>query len=303
MSLLVVGSIAFDSVQTPYGAVENAIGGSAIYFSYAASFFSRVRLCGVAGSDFPAEQLDKLREKGVDLEGLQQVEGPTFRWAGKYEGAMNSAETIETQLNVYGKFKPELPQSYKDTKFAFLANGPTDIQHGIIDQLSPDCFIVADTMNLWIDTTRPLVLRLLERVNGMLLNDAEARMLSGETNLVKACRWVRDHGPDYVIVKKGEHGAISLGPDGFTLMPAFPTDAVCDPTGAGDSFAGAFMGKLAADGTVTKKNIETAMACATVMASFAIEDFSLRRLESLSKAEIDARLKAFTSSLPALGVG
>lgn len=298
MSLLVVGSIAFDTVETPFGRAEEVLGGSAIYFSHVASFFTNVRLCGIVGSDFPESNFEDLSQRGVDLDGLQRADGPTFRWSGRYVGDMSAAETLQTQLNVYGDFEPLLPESYRNSRFAFLANGPTDIQHTILDQLPESCFVLADTMNLWIQTQHDLVMKLLRRVSGMILNDGEARMLSGETNLIKAGNWIRQHGPEYVIIKKGEHGAIALGPDGFNLVPAFPAETVCDPTGAGDTFAGGLMGALAESGTVNGETMARALVYATVVASFTIEDFSLDRLRTLTRAEIDLRYDQFRKWMP-----
>lgn len=298
MSLLVVGSIAFDTVETPHGRLVEGLGGSAMYFSYAASFFTPVRLCGIAGSDFPSHHLEALRLRNVDLDGFQTAEGKTFRWSGSYQGDMSTARTHETQLNVYGSFDPVLPESYHDTRYAFLANGPTDIQHKIIDQLDRDCIIFADTMNLWIDTQRKKVLELLERITGMVLNDSEARMLSGETSLVRACRWIQERGARYVVVKKGEHGALALAPEGFLVTPAYPAEKVFDPTGAGDSFAGALMGYIAGSGGLSKETFAQALLHGTVMASFTIEDFSLNRLAALTREDFDARLVAFKRCLP-----
>ncbi|WP_435022403.1 PfkB family carbohydrate kinase [Tundrisphaera sp. TA3] len=291
MSLLVVGSIALDSVQTPHGVVEDALGGAATYFSYAASYFSPVRLVGVVGEDFPAEHRALLEGRNIDTTGLEvEKGGSTFRWRGKYEGDMNSADTLEVHLNVLGTFNPDLPPSYVDTPFVFLANGSPTTQRKVLAQATNRKLAVADTMNLWIEIQRDELNALLKEIDGLVLNDGEARMLTEEINLVRAGRKILEMGPKFVIIKKGEHGAMFLSADGTFVVPAFPVADVVDPTGAGDSFAGGFMGYLASTGRTDAEALKTAMAYGTVVASLNVEDFSLRRFQRTDKAEIDRRL-------------
>ncbi len=298
MSLLVVGSIALDSVQTPFGVAEDALGGSATYFSYAASYFTPVRLVGVVGEDFPPEHRKLLEGRGVDTTGLVVEEGgETFRWRGKYEGDMNTAETLEVHLNVLGTFNPDLPAGFLDTPFVFLANGSPSMQRKVLAQSKGRKLAVADTMNFWIETQRDELYALLKEVDGLVLNDGEARMLTEEVNLVLAGRKVLALGPKFVIIKKGEHGAMFLSADLAFVMPAYPLGDVVDPTGAGDSFAGGFMGYLASTGRTDAAALKTAMAYGSVIASFNVQDFSLRRFQRTDRAEIDARLEAYRAMM------
>ncbi|MHC5544489.1 PfkB family carbohydrate kinase, partial [Singulisphaera rosea] len=246
MPLLVVGSVAFDSVQTPHGVVDDALGGSATFFSYAASFFTPVRLVGVVGEDFPNVHREMLEARQVDTSGLIiEKGGSTFRWRGKYEGDMSTAETLEVHLNVLGTFNPDLSPKFAETPFVFLANGSPSMQRKVLSQAHKRQLVVADTMNFWIETQRDELYALLREVDGLFLNDGEARMLTEEVNLVRAGRKVLELGPKFVIIKKGEHGAMFLSAEESFVMPAFPLADVVDPTGAGDSFAGGFMGYLA----------------------------------------------------------
>ena len=307
-SLLVVGSIALDTVRTPHGEAPDVLGGSAAYFSVAASFLAPVRLVGVVGADFPDEFRRVLESRRIDTAGLEVVSaGKTFRWVGSYEGAMNEAKTEDVQLNVFGDFKPVIPPQFRDTRLVFLANGSPITQAAVLEQVARPDLVVADTMNLWIETQRDALLALLRRVDGLVLNDGEARMLTGEHNLVAAARKVLGLGPAFVIIKKGEHGAILAHRDGcqtdgpttrwVSSLPAYPSLEVRDPTGAGDSFAGGMMGYLAHEGRYDFRRLVRAMAYGTVMASFAIEDFSLRRFERLSIDDIDARLRRYHEML------
>jgi len=299
MSLLVVGSIALDTVETPHGTVENALGGSATYFSYAASFFTPVQLVGVVGEDFPDEHRRTLEGRGVDTTGLMvQKGGRTFRWRGKYEGDMNNAETLEVHLNVLETFNPELPDHYAESPFLFLANGSPIMQMKVLEQAKNRRLAVADTMNLWIEIQKDELLELLSKIDGLVLNDGEARLLTDHVNLVKAAEWVLDHGPRFVIIKKGEHGALFLSRDGQCfVLPAFPLGNVVDPTGAGDSFAGGFMGYLASNGQADDENLKTAMAYGTVLASINVEDFSLRRFQQTDRSKIEERLHQYRNML------
>lgn len=298
MPLLVVGSIALDSVETPHGVVKDALGGSATYFSYAASYFTPVRLVGVVGEDFPSAHLDLLAARGVDTSGLVvETGGQTFRWRGKYEGDMNSAETLEVHLNVLGTFNPDLPAGFEKSPFVFLANGSPAMQRKVLHQAKGRVLAVADTMNFWIETQRDELYALLKEVDGLVLNDGEARMLTEEVNLVRAGQKVLDLGPRFVIIKKGEHGAMFLSAGESFVMPAFPLNEVVDPTGAGDSFAGGFMGYLASVGQADARSLKTAMAYGSVVASFNVEDFSLRRFQRTDRQEIDRRLEQYRAMM------
>ncbi len=298
MSLLVVGSLAFDSVETPFGVVENALGGSATFFSYAASYFTSVRLVGVVGEDFPAEHRTLLESRDIDTSGLKtEPGGKTFRWKGKYEGDMNTAETLEVHLNVFGSFRPEIPAKFTDSPYIFLANGSPLTQLKVLEQAKERKLVVADTMNLWIETQPNELKELLKRIDGLVLNDGEARMLTGEVNLVRAGRKVLDLGPRFVIIKKGEHGAMFMSREETFVAPAYPVADVVDPTGAGDSFAGGFMGYLAATGRTDIQAFKTATAYGTVVASFLVEDFSLRRFLRADRSDIDRRLETYRSLL------
>lgn len=298
MSLLVVGSVAFDSVETPHGVVKDALGGAATFFSYAASYFTPVRLVGVVGDDFPAAHREMLEARGIDTSGLSiEKGGKTFRWRGKYEGDMNTAETLEVHLNVLSTFNPDLSPRFAETPFVFLANGSPTMQRRVLSQAKKRKLAVADTMNFWIETQRDELYALLREVDGLVLNDGEARMLTDEINLVRAGWKVLDLGPRFVVIKKGEHGAMFLSRDESFVMPAFPLADVVDPTGAGDSFAGGFMGYLASTGETDTSALKKAMAYGTIVASFNVEDFSLRRFQRTDRAEIDRRLEAYRNMM------
>jgi sugar/nucleoside kinase (ribokinase family) len=298
MSLLVVGSVALDSVETPHGVVQDALGGSATFFSYAASYFTPVRLVGVVGEDFPPAHREMLEARKVDTSGLMiEKGGATFRWRGKYEGDMSTAETLEVHLNVLGTFDPDLSPKFAETPFVFLANGSPSMQRKVLSQAKKRQLVVADTMNFWIETQRNELYALLREVDGLFLNDGEARMLTDEVNLVRAGWKVLDLGPKFVIIKKGEHGALFLSAAESFVMPAFPLADVVDPTGAGDSFAGGFMGSLAAEGKTDAAALKRAMAYGTVVASFNVEDFSLRRFQRTDRGEIDRRLETYRTMM------
>ena len=298
MPLLVVGSVALDSVETPHGVVENALGGSATFFSYAASFFTPVRLVGVVGEDFPPEHRALLEGRKVDTSGLViEKGGKTFHWKGRYQGDMNTAETLEVHLNVLGTFNPDLSPGFAETPFVFLANGSPTMQRKVLSQASKRRLAVADTMNFWIETQRDELYALLKEVDGLVLNDGEARMLTEEINLVRAGYKVLELGPKFVIIKKGEHGAMFLSATETFVMPAFPVADVVDPTGAGDSFAGGFMGYLASTSQTDMAAMKTAMAYGTVVASFSVEDFSLGRFQRTERAEIDRRLETYRAMM------
>jgi sugar/nucleoside kinase (ribokinase family) len=293
MSLLAVGSIALDSVETPFGRRQDVLGGSATYFSTAASFFGPVRLVATVGDDFPDEHVRFLSARGVDLEGLERRAGRTFRWKGRYEFDLNTAHTLETQLNVFGDFDPELPAAYRDSRYVFLGNIDPDLQRRVLDQVKAPRFVACDTMNFWIDSKRESLLQTLRRVDLLFVNDAEARQLAGEHNVVRAARRILGFGPRAVVIKRGEYGALFFGGDHVFAASAYPLAALFDPTGAGDSFAGGFMGYLARCGREDPEVLRRAIVMGSVLASFAVEQFSLDRLIALTHAEIRARYGEF----------
>jgi len=292
--LLVVGSVALDSVATPFGAVREALGGSATFFSYAASFFTGVRLLATVGEDFPREHLDLLRGRGVDIASLQVSKGRTFRWAGEYGYDLNEAKTLDTQLNVFADFKPVLAPELRRIPYLFLANIDPALQLDVLHQMDERPRLVAlDTMNFWIRGKREALGRVLAEVDVVTINDGEARELAGEPNLVRATRAIAAMGPKTVVVKRGEYGALMFSDGAFFMVPAYPLDSVYDPTGAGDSFAGGFVGYLAATDRVDAPAMRRALVYGSVIASFAVEDFSLNRLTRLTRDEIDQRYEAF----------
>ncbi len=297
MSILVVGSVAYDSVETPFGRRERVLGGSATYFSTCASYFSKVNLVAVVGEDFADQDRQFLLGRGVDLEGLGTEAGETFHWSGRYQGDMNEAQTLDTRLNVFKAFKPQLPESYRSISTLFLANIDPDLQLQVLDQMEKPALTACDTMNFWIEGKREALLKLLPRLDILLLNEAEARSLAGESNTVRAARVIREQmGPRRVVVKRGEFGVLVCGPDGFFGAPAFPLETVIDPTGAGDTFAGGFIGCLDRDGSADEAAIRRAVAYGTVMASFTVEDFSLDRLKRLEQSELDDRFAAYLAT-------
>ena len=293
MSLLVVGTLAYDTVETPSGRVEDVLGGAATYFSCAAAFFGPVRLVSVVGEDFRAEDRQLLEERGVRLDGLTVAPGKSFRWAGRYEGDLNVAETVATDLNVLEGYQPQVPQAFRDSRFVFLANSPPALQMSVLDQVDPGAVIAMDTMNLWIDTAWDDLLALLKRVDMIILNDQEARAITKEHQLIKAGRHLLDFGPRIVMVKKGEHGAFLWSRDFFYALPAYPLETIVDPTGAGDSFAGGVMGSLASAGQIDHEHLRRAMIYGSVVASFNVEDFSLGRIREITRQDIDARYMEF----------
>lgn len=298
MGLVVVGSVALDTIETPTSKRENLLGGSAVYFSYAASYFTPVYLVGVVGEDWPAEYTKLLEERGIDTRGLQVVPGgKTFRWHGRYLGDMNQRETVEVHLNVFERFEPVLPEQCRRARFVFLANGPVTMQHKVLDQCTGAELTVADTMDLWIHTQRRELERLLSRIDGLVMNDSEARLLSGEENLVRAGLKVREMGPRFVVIKKGEHGAMFFSKYETYVLPAYPTPDVVDPTGAGDSFAGGMMGYLAMRGSFDPRTLKEAMAYGILVASFTVEDFSLDRLLRTRREDLEQRLEEYKRML------
>ncbi|MEE9391380.1 MAG: PfkB family carbohydrate kinase [Planctomycetota bacterium] len=294
MSLLVVGSIALDSIETPHGTHENILGGAASYFSVGASLFTPVRLVGVIGEDFPPEHVEFFKTRDIDLAGLRKIEGgKTFRWKGKYEGRMDVAETLDTQLNVLGDCRPEVPEQFLDTEFVLLANDNPENQLHVAKQMKSARFVMMDTMNLWIDHFRDGVKEVLGVVNAIICNDEEARVLGGSSNLIRAMKNIQKLGPETVLVKKGEHGAIILSKDRGFALPAYPLETVVDPTGAGDTFAAGVMGYLAGKGEVSFRDLKLAMAYGTVVASYNVEGFGLDRLRTLTFGDVQSRYEEF----------
>jgi len=291
MSLLVTGSIAIDTVETPHGRAENVLGGSAIYFSLAASFFAPVRLCGVVGEDFDPDLLRPLRERPIDLSGIEHRPGSrTFRWTGRYSGSMSSAETVAVELNVLAERGPQIPPAFLDSRFVFLANTHPRLQRSLAERLTSAELIVCDTMDLWITTEAQELRRTLAGVHGLMLNEGEARLLSGEQNLLAAGRRVLEMGPRFVVIKKGEHGSLLVSHEDLCQVPAYPTVRTIDPTGCGDSFAGAMMGYLAAQQRSDARALRAAIARGSVLASFAIESFSVEALAGVTPADVQRRL-------------
>jgi sugar/nucleoside kinase (ribokinase family) len=290
MSLLIVGSTALDSIKTPKAENPRLLGGSASYAAVAASFFSPVNMVGVVGEDFPAKYQALYRRHGINLEGLQIKPGKTFHWAGEYEVNMNHRRTLKTELGVFETFSPELPIAYRKASHVLLANIAPALQNHVLDQMRKPKFVVADTMDLWLNIALPELLRLLRRVDGLVLNDSEAAQLTKEDNMVMALRKIHRLGPKYVIIKMGSHGSMLSGPKGLFLAPAYPLAKVVDPTGAGDSFVGGMMGYLTTAKGGVEGNIRRAMVYGSVVASFCCEGFGLKRTDTATLEEIDARV-------------
>jgi sugar/nucleoside kinase (ribokinase family) len=292
--LLVVGSVALDSVETPFGKVREVLGGSATYFSYSASFFTQVRLVATVGEDFPEPHLRLLEDRGVDIHGLETSKGKTFRWVGQYGYDLNEAKTLDTQLNVFAEFRPKLDEALQRAPFLFLANIDPELQLDVLRQMKERPRLVAlDTMNFWIQGKQEALRRVLGKVDVITINDGEARQLASEPNLIRAARAIASMGPRTIVVKRGEYGALMLSDDAFFFVPAYPLESVYDPTGAGDTFAGGFMGYLAAQDRVDGPAMRRAVVYGSVMASFTVEDFSLKRLTRLKPADIADRYAAF----------
>ena len=291
MAVLVVGSTAFDTVETPFGVKEDCLGGSSTYFGLAAALFTEVRLVSVVGEDFPDRSRALLQDRGIRLDGLEVQPGKTFQWSGKYSTDMNSRETLDVQLNTFGDFKPQIPDGFRDTPYLFLANASPVTQLSVLEQVQSPIFAVADTMDLWIEREREALGRLLNQVDGVILNDEEVRMLTGQTNLIRGGHQLLDLGPKLVIVKKGEHGAFLFSNYFQYALPAYPTDSVIDPTGAGDSFAGGFMGSLAECENLNLWNMKRAMAYGTVAASLTVEGFGVAGLADANRNTIERRFQ------------
>jgi sugar/nucleoside kinase (ribokinase family) len=291
MSVLIVGSTALDSIKTPKAENPRLLGGSASHAAVAASFFGPVRLVGVVGKDFPKKYIELYRRHKIDLEGLQILPGKTFHWSGEYEVNMNNRRTLLTELGVFETFNPTLPKAYQASEFVLLANIAPALQHHVLNQMRKPKFVVADTMDLWLNIALPDLLKLIPRLDGFVLNDSEAHQLTKEDNVFAALKKIHKMGPKYVIIKKGSHGSILSGPRGFFICPAYPLHNVCDPTGAGDSFVGGMMGYLASAKGSIDDNIRRAMVYGSVTASFCCEGFGLNCTTKIRRAQINQRVK------------
>lgn len=293
MSILCVGSVALDSVETPFGKADRVIGGSAVYFSAAATVLHPVQVVGVVGDDYPVDDLGFLSARGADLSGIKELAGKSFFWAGRYHLDLNVRDTLDTQLGVFADFEPKIPDQFRDARFVFLGNIDPALQHDVLDQVSSPDVVACDTMNFWIEGAREVLLELLARVRILIVNDEEVRQLAGDSNLRRAASWVQERGPDIVIVKKGEHGAVLFADDWMFFVPGYPLKEVFDPTGAGDAFAGGFMGHLAQCGEVTPETLRRAMVYGSAVGSFACERFSVERLRDLSLDQVINRVEEF----------
>jgi sugar/nucleoside kinase (ribokinase family) len=293
MSLLVVGSIALDSIFTPFGETADALGGSAIYFSVAGSILHPVQVVGVVGHDYPYHELERLAPRGIDWSGVERATGESFRWKGKYSYDLQSRETLETRLGVFADFQPKLPPKFRSARYLFLGNIDPELQLGVLDQVDRPALVVCDTMNYWIKSKKAPLLRLLERVDVLMVNDSEARELSGDWNIHRAGRWILARGPKRVVIKQGEYGALLIEPRRTFYVPAFPLETVFDPTGAGDAFAGGFMAYLARAQSVAEDDIRRAMVYGATMGSYAVEEFGIRGFEAITLADVETRVRAF----------
>ncbi len=293
MSLLVVGSVALDSIFTPFGETADALGGSAVYFSVSASLLSPVQVVGVIGDDYPVAELEQLGQRGIDWSGVERVPGESFRWKGKYSYDLQSRETLETRLGVFADFQPKLPPSARHAQFLFLGNIDPELQLGVLDQVERPQLVVCDTMNYWIQSKKDQLMALLARVDVLMVNDSEARELTGDWNIHRAGRWILRHGPSRVVIKQGEYGALLMEPGRTFWVPAFPLEEVFDPTGAGDAFAGGFMGYLARIGGTTGDHLRRAMVYGAAMGSFAVRGFGVRGFDDVDSARVAERVAAF----------
>ncbi|HEY7635884.1 MAG TPA: PfkB family carbohydrate kinase [Gemmatimonadales bacterium] len=293
MSLLVVGSIALDSIFTPFGETADTLGGSAVYFSVAGSLLHPVQVVGVVGHDYPRGELERLAGRGIDWSGVEQADGESFRWKGKYSYDLQSRETLETRLGVFADFQPKLPAPFRSAQFLFLGNIDPELQLGVLTQVQRPTLVVCDTMNYWIQRKKAPLLDLLRLVDVLMVNDSEARELSGDWNIHRAGRWILKQGPKRVVIKQGEHGALLIEPTRTFYVPAFPLETVFDPTGAGDAFAGGFMAYLARAKSVTEDNVRRAMVYGAAMGSYAVEQFGIRGFEQVTRADVETRVRAF----------
>ena len=295
MSILIVGSLAFDDIETPFGRSDNTLGGSSTYIALSASYFTdKIQMVGVVGSDFEDKHFDLLHSKNIDTKGVQIVEeGKTFRWAGRYHYDMNTRDTLDTQLNVFADFDPVVPQQYRDAEFVCLGNIDPELQLKVLDQINKPKLVILDTMNFWIEGKPEELKKTLKQVDIFILNDSEARLLSGDPNLVKSARIIRQMGPKTLIIKKGEHGALLFTDNGIFAAPAFPLESIYDPTGAGDTFAGGFIGHLSRCETITDTEMRRAVLYGSAMASFCVEKFGTEKIAALTLLEIEDRYQSF----------
>ena len=295
MSILAVGSVALDSVDTPFGHAERVIGGSAVFFSASASLLSDVSVVGVVGDDYPLDQLAFLKNRGVDLSGIQRERGESFSWVGKYHSDLSSRDTIETRLGVFEGFNPRIPKELQQSEYVFLGNIDPTLQHQVLDQVDSPTLVACDTMNYWIEGKRESLIDLLARVDILILNDEEARQLSEKSNLLQASRWIQERGPQVVVVKKGEHGAALFADDWVFFVPGFPLEQVFDPTGAGDAFAGGLLGYISQRDSTSVANLRRAMVYGSVLGSFAVEKFSIDGLRDLTESDIFERVRKLSA--------
>jgi sugar/nucleoside kinase (ribokinase family) len=293
MSLLVVGSVALDSIFTPFGETADALGGSAIFFSVAGAILHPVQVVGVVGTDYPVKELEKLAPRGIDWSGVEHAQGESFRWKGKYSYDLQSRETLETRLGVFAAFQPKLPATFRTSEFLFLGNIDPELQLGVLDQVPGARLVACDTMNYWIQSKRDALMELLKRVDILMVNDGEARELSGDWNIHRAGRWILKHGPKRVVIKQGEYGALLMGGEQTFFTPAFPLEEVFDPTGAGDAFAGGFMGYLARSGAVSDAEFRRAMVYGSAMGSFAVSQFGIHGFDGVTLEQVEHRARAF----------
>jgi len=293
MSVLVVGTVAFDSIETPFGSAERILGGSAAYFALGASFFTPVRVVGVIGRDFPQEYIDLFTARNIDLEGLQKERGETFHWRGRYHEDINVRDTLELNLNVLAGFVPRLPERYRDAEYVFLGNIDPVMQSEVLDQIRSMKLVVCDTMDHWIRESPEDLRKVLKRIEMLVINDAEAKLLSGYNNVIRAARAILKMGPKVVLIKRGEYGVLQFSDDSTFATPAYPLEEVFDPTGAGDSFAGGFLGQLARSGDHSERGLRRAIVYGSVVASFTVEDFGVKRLASVELAAIEERYQNF----------
>ena len=293
MSITVVGSVALDTITTPFGSIERGLGGAATHFAVSSSFYTNINLIGVVGKDFPEKHVNFLKSRDINLEGLEVADGETFHWVGKYEHDLNTAITLETHLNVFESFDPKVPENFKNPNILFLANIDPDLQRKVIDLAGKPNFIALDTMNLWIDIKKDSLTETIKKVDLVTINETEARMFTGESNLTKAAKQIQNLGPKIVVIKLGEYGAILFYEDRIFATPGYPLEQVYDPTGAGDTFAGGMLGYLDRTGKFDFDTLKTAIICGSVMASHQVEQFSCDRLRTLTNSDISKRFEAF----------
>jgi sugar/nucleoside kinase (ribokinase family) len=293
MSVLVVGTVAFDSIETPFGAAERILGGSASYFALGASFFTPVRIVGVIGRDFPPDYLELFARRGIDLDGIQRADGNTFHWRGRYHEDINVRDTLELHLNVLTGYVPQLPPRYRETEYVFLGNIDPEMQMEVLNQIERMKLVACDTMDHWIRESAASLQRVLKRIEVLVINDSEARLLSGENNIVRASRTILKMGPKVVLIKRGEYGVLQFSDSSIFATPAYPLEEVFDPTGAGDSFAGGFLGQLARSGDDSQRGLRRAIVYGSVVASFTVEDFGVQRLVTASLADVEERYQRF----------